>query len=156
MFLLPWAVAASFLMVKVAWPARLLFFIGAMVVQGVLLFTVIPAGATSEMMGIARRLRREFPPDQIRTCAATLLQKQHDGILAVRQEKRDQGTVLVDDSELPIPLRGKFERVFIEEQRVYFSLNRRTGILCDSRKHVREFSECSMADGVHAYRYERQ
>jgi hypothetical protein len=167
MFLLPWVVAASFLMVKVTWPGRLLLFMGAMVAQGVLLFTVIPAGATSEMIGIAHRLRREFPPDQIRTCAATLRQKQHDGTLAVRQGKRDQSflmserAVLVDDAELPVPLRGRFERVFIQpdqdapEQRVYFSLDERTGIVCDSRKHVREFFVCSMADGVHAYRYQR-
>ena len=47
MFLLPWAVAALFLTVRVAWPIRLLLFLGALVVQGVLLFTVVPAGAVA-------------------------------------------------------------------------------------------------------------
>src|SRR5262249_31795971 len=155
-----------FLVIKAAWPVRVLLFIGALVAQGVL-FTVIPAGATSEMMGIAHRLRGEFPPDQIRTCAATLRQKEHDGTLTVRHGDKGQSfvmsekAVLVDDSELPTSLRGRFERVFIEpdqdaaEQRVYFSFDERTGIICDSRKNVREFFVCSMADGVHAYRYQR-
>ena len=69
--------------------------------------------------------------------------------------------VLVDDLELPVQLRGRFARVVIEpdqdsgEQRVYFSLDERTGIVCDNRTQVREFFVCSMADGVHAYRYQR-
>jgi hypothetical protein len=167
MFLLPWAVAALFLTVRVAWPVRVSLFIGAVAAQGVLMFTVVPAGATSEMMGIAHRLRREFPPDQMRACAASLRQKEHDGTLVVRQAEKDHSflvsakAVLVDDSELPIQLRGRFKLVFIQpdrdtrEQRVYFSFDERTGIVCDSRKDVREFFVCSIADGVHAYRYQR-
>ena len=167
MFLLFWGVAALFLTIRVAWPIRVSFFIGAFVVQAVLMFTIVPAGATSEMMGIAHRLRRDFPPDQMRACAASIRQKEHDGILAVGQGDRDssflmsESAVIVDDSELPLQFRGRFERVFIQpdrdtgEQRVYFSLDVRSGIICDSRKHVREFFVCSMADGVHAYRYQR-
>jgi hypothetical protein len=167
MFLLPWAVAALFLTVRVAWAIRVSLFIGALVAQGVLLFTVVPAGATSEMMGIAHRFRREFPPDQMRGCAASLRQKQQDGTLAFRQAGKDhvflmsETAVLVDDSELPMQLRGRFEHVFIQpdrdtgEQRVYFSLDEGTGIVCDSRTDVREFFVRSMADGVHAYRYQR-
>jgi hypothetical protein len=167
MLLLPWVVAALFFMARVAWPIRVSLFIGALVAQGVLMFTVVPAGATSEMMGIAHRLRREFPPDQMRTCATSVRQKKHNGTLVVRQTEKDNSflmspmAVLVDDSELPIELRGRFQRVFIEpdhdtgEQRVYFALDERTGIVCDSRKGVREFFVCSMADGVHAYRYQR-
>src|SRR5262245_47985933 len=83
MFLLPWAVAALFFAVRGSWPIRVLLFLGALVVQ-VVLFTVIPAGATSEMMGIAHRFRREFPPDQMRDCATSLRQKQDEGTLAVR------------------------------------------------------------------------
>src|SRR5438105_892754 len=105
MFLLPWAVAALFLTTRVAWPIRVSFFVGALVAQGVLMFTAVPAGATSEMIGIAHRLRREFPPDQMRACAASLRQKEHDGIIAVRHgDKGDsflmsESAVMVDDSE---------------------------------------------------------
>jgi hypothetical protein len=167
MFLLPWVVAALFLSVRVAWPIRAALFVSALVAQGILMFTVIPAGATSEMMGIAHRFRREFPPDQMRACAASLVQKEHDRTLAVRQGDPGHSflmsdkAVLVDDSELPVLLRGRFERVFIQpdrdtgEQRVYFALDERRGIVCDSRKQVREFFVRSMADGVHAYRYQR-
>jgi hypothetical protein len=167
MFLLPWAVAALFFTIRVAWPIRVSLFIGAVVVQVVLLFTVVPAGATSEMMGIAHRFRREFSPDQMRACAASLLQKQREETLVVTEAEKghsflmSETAVLVDDSELPIELRGRFKRVFIQpdrdtgEQRVYFSLDERTGIVCDSRKDVREFFIFSMADGVHAYRYQR-
>lgn len=167
MFLLPWVVAAMFLTIKVAWPIRASFFVGALVTQGVLMFTAVPAGATSEMMGIAHRFRRDFPPDQMRACAASLRQKEHYGTLVVRQGDTghsflmSEKAVLVDDSDLPALLRGRFERVFIQpdrdsgEQRVYLALDDRRGIVCDSRKHVREFFVCSMADGVHAYRYQR-
>lgn len=164
---LPWAVAAVFFTVKVMWPIRLFLFLTALAMQGILLFTVVPAGATSEMMGIAYRLRRDFQPDMVRTCAAALRQKERDGTLLVKQGEREPGyfmsekAVLVDDTELPVPLRGRFTGVFIQpdpdsgEQRVYFSLDGRTGIVCDSRKDVRDFFVCSMAEGVHAYRYQR-
>jgi hypothetical protein len=166
MFLLPWVVAALFLVfVKVAWPVRIFLFIGALVVQGFLLLEVCPAGATAGMMGTAHRLRREFPPDEMRDCAAQLRQKHRDGTLAVRQ--RDGGhsllmserAVIVQDSELPVALRGRFKSVYIEpdtgEERVFFSFSERSGIVCDSRKSVRGFFECSMADGVHVYAYSR-
>ena len=167
MFLLPWAVAALFFTVRVVWPIRVSLFITALVSQAILMFTVVPAGATSQMMGIAFRFRREFPPDQMRACAASLRQKEHDGTLVVRRGDTghsflmSEKAVLVDDSELPVLLRGRFERVFIQpdrdtgEQRVYFSFDERRGIVCDSRKHVREFFVCSMGEGVHAYRYQR-
>lgn len=164
--LLPWAVAALFATARATWRVRLLLFIGALVVQGVLLFTIVPPGAISEMMGTAHRLRRAFPPDQMRACAATLRQKQKERALLVAQGDKVRDSlmsdkaVLVDDSELPALLRGRFDHVFIQpdehtgEQQVYFCLNNRTGVLCDGRKHVREFFVCSMADGVHAYRYQ--
>ena len=100
-------------------------------------------------------------------CAAVLRERHRNGTLAIRQGDKGRGflvsesAVMVDDSELPVLLRGQFERVFIQpdrktgEQRVYFALDERTGIMCDNRKHVREFFVCSMADGVHAYRYQR-
>jgi hypothetical protein len=167
-FILPWVVAAAFaLIARTTWTVRLLLFICALVAQPVLFFILTPPGATSEMMGIAHRLSREFPPDQMRDCAGRLRQKHHDGTLTVR--RRDSGhsflmsesAVMVDDSELPVSLRGRFDRVFIQQDRVtgdeqvFFSLGEETGIVCDSRKHVREFFVCSMAEGVHAYRYQR-
>ena len=167
MLLLPWVVAALFLTVRITAPIRVSFYIGALVTQGVLLFSAVPAGATAEMMGIAHRFRREFPPDQMRACAASLRQKEHNGTLVVSHGDTghsflmSEKAVLVGDSELPVLLRGRFERVFIQpdrdtgEQRVYFALDERRGIVCDSRTHVREFFVCSMADGVHAYRYQR-
>ena len=168
MFILPWVVSGLFLTItKAAWPIRISLFICALLVQAVLLFTVVPAGATSEMMGIANRMRREFPPDQMRDCAARLRQKHRDGTLTVRQGDRghsflmSESAVMVDDSELPVSLRKRFDRVFIQQDRVtgeeqiFFSLGKQTGIVCDSRKHVREFFVCSIGEGVHAYRYQR-
>jgi hypothetical protein len=166
MFVLPWLVAALFTLAKVAAPIRVLLFVGALVTQGVLMFTFVPPGVTSEMMGIARHMRREFQPEQMRACAVNLRQKAHDGTLVIRQGAKgesvsmSQSAVIIDDSELPVNLRGRFELVFIQPDRdgseqVCFSLDEGTGILCDSRKHVREFFVCSMAEGVHAYRYLR-
>jgi hypothetical protein len=51
-----------------------------------------------------------------------------------------------------IPAVGAF--LSLGEQ-VFFSLDERTGIVCDNCKHVREYFVCSMAEGVHAYRYQR-
>ena len=168
MLLLPWLVSALFLTISnAAWPIRISLFIFSLMVQAVLLFKVLPPGATSEMMGIAHRLRREFPPDLLRGCAAGLRQKHRDATLTTRQRDishdfwMSENAVMVNDSELPVSLRGRFASVFIKqdratgEEQVYFSLGERTGIVCDSRKHVREFFVCSMAEGVHAYRYQR-
>ena len=168
MFILPWVISALFVTIaKTAWPIRISLFIFTFVVQAILLVMVVPAGATSEMMGIAHRLRREFPPDRIRDCADHLRQKHRDGTLAVKVGDKGHNflmstsAVIVDDSELPASLRGRFDCVFIQQGRVtddeqvVFALPERTGIICDSRKHVSEFFVYSIADGVHAYRYQR-
>ena len=167
-FILPWVVAAAFaLLARTTWARRILLFICTLVVQPVLLFTLTPPGATSEMMGIAHRLRHEFSSDQLRDCAAHFRQKFHDGTLKVGPRDKDdhfiaaQDAVVISDTELPESLRGRFQRVFIQkspvtgEVQVVFALGSTTGIICDSRTHVREFFVCSMADGVHAYRYQR-
>ena len=167
LFLLPWAVAALFLTIRAARPIRIALFVSALVAQGILVFKFDPPGATVETMGFAHRLRREFPFDQMRTCAASLVRKQQDRTLVVRRGKIRHSwmtagnAVLVDDSELPVSLRGRFDSVVIQqdqdtgEARVYFALDGRRGIVCDSRKQVRDFYVCSMADGVHAYRFQR-
>ena len=94
-------------------------------------------------------------------------QKFHDGTLKVGPLDKDnyfivaQDAEVVSDTELPDSLRGRFQRVFIQkspvtgEVQVVFSIGSTTGIVCDSRTHVREFFVCSMADGVQAYRYQR-
>lgn len=165
--LLPWVIAALFFTVKIARPARVLLSMAALIVQGVLVFMVAPSGAASETMGLAHRFRREFPPDQMRACAASLRQKAHDGTLVARKVGKSCGfpmsdeDVLVDESELPIPLRGRFLQVFIQtdadsgEPRVYFAIDEHTGIVCDTPKNRRSFSVCPMANGVCAYRYLR-
>lgn len=168
MFLLPWAAAFLFsVILKAKLPIRVLFSRTAMVLQGILLFTIVPPGATCEMMGIAYRLRHEFPVDELRDCAAHIRQKFHDGTLKVSPRDKDdhfivaQDAVVISDTELPDSLRGRFQRVFIQkspvtgEVQVVFALGSTMGIICDSRTHVREFFVCSMADGVQAYRYQR-
>ncbi len=168
MFILPWIVAALFLArPKTKAAIRVLLFIGALVVQGVLLFAIVPAGSTSEMMGIAHRLRREFSVDELRDCANHLRHKFRDGTLGVSTREKDddftvgQSAVVVLDDELPDSLRGRFLRVFIQkppatgDEQVVFALDKIRGIICDSRKHVHEFFVYSMADGVQAYRYQR-
>jgi hypothetical protein len=128
-------------------------------------FGVVPPGATCEMMGLTRRLRHEFSPDQICDCADQLRRKFNAGTLARSDKHTDDYSVsefafVVRDSELPASLQGRFERVFIQkdpstsEEEVLFALGRQWGIMCDNRKNVHEDYFYSMADGVEAYRYE--
>jgi hypothetical protein len=166
--LLPWLVSAVLaLLAKVKPPIRVLFFFGTLIAQPVLMFVFVPPGATAVTMGVAHRLRGEFPPDELRGCADHLRQKFRHGTLVVSAQGTndhfivDSSAVVVSDGELPSSLRGRFDRVFIQPdsvtgvERVYFSLSQGTGIVCDGRKYVRTFFVCSMADGVHAYRYQR-
>jgi hypothetical protein len=168
MFLLPWVISTLFLIIPRASRAiRISLFISTLLIQFILLFTVVPPGATCEIMGMAHRLRKEFSTDELRNCAGQLRQKFHDGTLVVNARNKDDhffvkcSVVVVSDSELPNSLQGRFQRVFIQtppfdgEQQVVFSLTSETGIICDDRKDVREYFVYSMADGVEAYRYER-
>src|SRR5258705_11665225 len=73
MFILPWLVSGLFVVLpNIAWSTRRVLVLCALLVQGVLLFRVVPAGATSETMGFAHRLRREFPPGRLRDWAPYL------------------------------------------------------------------------------------
>ena len=168
MFVLPWAVSAGLAVrARTTRPFRILLFISTLVAQPILLLALVPPAATSEMRGIAHRLRREFPPDQLRDCADQLRHQFHAGTLAVGVRGKDDhfivaaDAVVVADADLPVSLRGRFQRVFIQkasaisDEQVVFALEEQRGIICDSRKDVHEFFICSMADGVHAYRYER-
>ncbi len=168
-FILSWAIPVLFIfIVKATWTTRILAFICAFTIQFALI-ALTPAGATAEMMGIAHRLGKEFSADQLRECASDLRQKHLNGTL--KEQKRgkvlrvmnpDNEWALVDDSELPTSLRGRFYRVYIQKDQannglsVVFEIKMFTGIVCDSRKFVSGFFEHSIADGVHAFRYERQ
>jgi hypothetical protein len=168
MFLLPWVIAALFAIIPKAklW-IRVLSFVAALVLQGIILFTIVPPGATTEMMGIAHRLRHEFSVDELRDCATHIRQKFRDGTLKVSPPDKDdysieaQDAMVVSDTELSVSLRGRFQRVFVQkspvtsEEQVVFALGSNTGIICDSRTHVHGLFVCSMADGVQAYRYQR-
>lgn len=166
MFIVPWLVSILFsILCRDRLAVRLLIGFGALVIQGFLLFGVVPPGATCEMMGLAQRLRHEFSPEQIRDCADQLRTKFNAGTLASSDKHTDDYSVtsfafVVRDSELPASLQGRFERIFIQknqntgEEEVLFALGRRWGIMCDSRKNVHDFYFYSMADGVEAYRYQ--
>jgi hypothetical protein len=122
MFILPWVMALlCSCILKARFWIRVLFYLPALVIQFVLLFTVVPPGATSETMGMAHRLRREFPPDELRTCADDLRRKFHGGTLAIKAKSQDDkymvepSAVAVADSELPNSLQGHFQRVSIQK-----------------------------------------
>jgi hypothetical protein len=119
MFILPWLVSVLFVVLpKTTWSIRRALVLCALLVQGFLLFTVVPAGATSETMGFAHRLRQEFLPSELRDCAAHLRQKRRDGTLTLADKAKTRSflmwetAVIVADSELPVSLRGRFQRVF--------------------------------------------
>ena len=169
MFVLPWIAAFCFVaLLKAKMSLRILLFIPAVVFQGLFLFTFCPPAATGQTMGLAHRLGREFPAGQMRDCAGQLRLKFVNGTLKASKSVNDnyfvgasENALVVDDSELPVSLRGRFHGVYIEQAsntgtpQVVFALTPKTGILCDSRGRVRDFWFCSIADGVHAYRYER-
>jgi hypothetical protein len=169
MFVVPWLVSILFAILgKVRWTVRLMVFVGALFIQGLLVFYVVPPGATCEMMGLTSRVRHEFSSDQLRNCADRLRMTFHDGTLKLR--KRDDhddlyflsngSAVAVEDTELPTSLRGRFQRVFIQTdpstgaKEVIFALDYETGIICEN--HVQAPSDAfqMIADGVVIYHYE--
>jgi hypothetical protein len=168
MFIVLGMASIAFAFIQKAKPiVRVLIFVCVFIAQGIFIFNFIPPGATSEMMGIAQRLRHEFSTDQLRDCAKQLQQRLHAGTLKVQTRAKDDdftvepSALVVDDTELPTILRGRFQRIFIQTnsllgiEQVVFALGDERGIFCDNRKNVHEFFVCSMADGVHAYRYQR-
>lgn len=155
---LPWLISALFAAVaKVTWPIRVAIFVGTLAVQGGLIWA-LPPGATAQTMGFAHTVGRTLSSDDLRQCAARLRQQQQAGTLA--QTSTSDGPV-VDQADLPPSLRGRFVRVYLQSsthpggQQVVFELSRQTGIICDDRKSVSDFFTHSMAEGVHAYRYQR-
>ena len=168
MFILPWFVAfwcvTRFRLSGTIW---LLAVGAAMALQWVILLGFSPPAPTSEMMGIAFQMRRSVPVDEIRDCAIRLRRANREGTLRFRKDVPDtkyspwKDVQAVDESELPESLRGRFASVLVRTvpgtklEQVIFTVDSRNGIFCDDRKYVRERSVCSIADGVHAYRFMR-
>lgn len=169
LLILPWVVAILFYRTLLApkW-VRASCFIAALCVQVTLIATLVPPGATCELMGRAWRLRQEFVPDQLHEYAARLREKHRSGALHVRKFGGphhfliSSNAVWIEKSELPPSLSGRFSGVLLDpsgtpgRELVFFCFNERSGILCDDRRQVREPFVCSMADGLHAYRLQRQ
>lgn len=164
MFLLPWFVAYL-----IAWKlgssslARSILFFSALVFQGYVIFAMVPPAATAEMMGIAHRLKSQFSSSELRYTAQQLIQKQKSGVLLTADGGQfkhflfSEKSVFVADSEMPAAFKEKFRCIYIttNSTEVRFALNSYEGILCDKRSNVLGFFECSITNGVHAYRYQR-
>ena len=115
-------------------------------------------------MGIAHRVQREFSPDQLRDCAEQLRTKFHAGTLKLGNsaDGRDYFPVLLDtnvvieDTELPVSMRGRFQRTFIlmdpstTNELVIFAVDHETGIICGNDVPVPDYA-CRMAEGVEVY-----
>lgn len=168
-FLIPLVLA---LVIKAKWYVRILLFSGLFMIQLVPMF-FMPAGATAEMMGYAFHLGHEFQVDQIRECADQLRQKKQSGTLKVIPQGTfddvlwTENAKIVDETELPVALRGRFVRVYIRpsftsqdyrssDDVVVFDLGKDRGIFCNDRKHISDFYVHSITDGVHAYHFQRQ
>jgi hypothetical protein len=169
MFILPWIVSAVLgLACSNSCGGRTLAFAGSFVLQFVLLFTVVPPGAESEMIGIAHRLKREFSAGELRACADQLRAKYRagdlvgkKGIVSIAEVSVENDPLIVDDLELPASLRGQFRAVVVQKVKttgdieVWFSLGNGRGIVCNGNKYESGFFTYSIADGVHAYRHMR-
>ena len=115
-------------------------------------------------MGIAHRVQREFSPDQLRDCAEQLRTKFHAGTLKLGNsaDGRDYFPVLLDtnvvieDTELPVSMRGRFQRTFIlmdpstTNELVIFAVDHETGIICGNDVPVPDYAY-RMAEGVEVY-----
>lgn len=147
---------------------RYFAWLGAVVAQ-IALLMVVPGGAQAEVMGVAHRLKREFPITQVRECANQLLEKYRARTLVSAEKDKPQADLwrdfyfAVDESELPAPLRGRFrwvqiqkeEGAFYKELRVFFSIAPGRAIICDSRSFVSDGRLHSIEKGVHAYHTQR-
>lgn len=157
-FVLPWLTSGLSALLTKTWPVAILVFLCGLSVQAVLMFKILPPRAEVEMMGAAYRYRHEYPVDQIRLCADKLREEKRDGSL--KGIANGGHSIIIDETELPVTLRGKFAIVMIRGdsfEEVFFAEeeDERSGIICDQRKHVWGISEYSIAEGVHAYRYLR-
>jgi hypothetical protein len=141
---------------------------GAIVAQFALLPLAL-GGARAEVMGVAHRLKREFPIVQVRDCANQLIEKYRAKTLASGDKLRpvtdlwSDSIFLVDNSELPAGLQGRFCSVqirrvefgFTEDLQVFFFIDWGRSIVCDSRPFVSDARLHSIEKGVHAYHAQR-
>jgi hypothetical protein len=141
---------------------------GAVIAQLVLL-SAFPGGARAEVMGVAHRLKREFPIAQVRDCASHLLEKYRARTLASanKEEPRNDlwsdSVFLVDSSELPAELRGRFRRVeiwrvesaFSRDLQVFFLIDWERSIVCASRPSLNDAYLHSIEKGIYAYHKQR-
>jgi hypothetical protein len=174
LFALPLIVATILsIIIKREGHVRAAIFIVALVLQYVLT-ALVPPAVTAEMIGITHRLKHKYEPGLLRECAAQIRQRKQMGNLVVgeRGEFWDyfltpETAKFVDESELPVMLRAKFKRVYIQpsytgrkytsdDDMVVFAFDTHTGILCSNQKRTDGYFTRSMADGVYAYRVERQ
>ena len=168
----PWMVAAlCTALAGVRWRFCHLIFFAALMLQYFLIFKIVPAGYASEMMGVAHTIRSEYSIAQIRICAEQLCQKLHDGTLKLTADETGKigsiyaNGVIVDDTELPAVLRGRFTRVLIWHvpdgygTQVRFALNGGTEIICGQSEvgnldqEVGPLDEYPLAEGIYAYRF---
>jgi hypothetical protein len=165
MFVVPLLVSSVFVICcKTGWIGRTILFIVVLFIQeSIFLCPVVPGRATAELMGIAHRLQREFPPDQLRDCADRLRTQFHAGTLKRGKEgdggnyfPADDSAVEVADTELPASLRGRFQRVFIltdpaiSNELVIFAFDHETGIVSGNLVPMPNWAY-PIADGVDVY-----
>jgi hypothetical protein len=162
-FLFPLLVPIVFVILyKAGWIRRVILFILVLFVQESVFFFVPPRG-TAELMGIAHRSQHEFSPDQLRNCADHLRAKFHSGTLKLGNSADGldyfpvyRSAPVIEDTELPPSLRGRFQRIFIlkdpsiTNELVVFAFDHETGIICGNSGPVPDFAY-RMADGVEAY-----
>ena len=142
--------------------------LSAVVAQFVLL-AVVPGGAQAEVMGVAYRLKREFPITQVRECANQLLEKYQAKTLVsadkdkLQTELWSEVAFAVDSSQLPVSLRERFrwvqirkvQRGFADDIQVFFYIDSGRSIICDSRPFVSDNYLHSIDKGIHAYHKQR-
>jgi hypothetical protein len=162
-FLVPLLVPIVFVILyKASWIRRVILFIVVLFVQESVIFFVPPRG-TAELMGMAHRSQREFSPDQLRDCADQLRTKFHAGTLKLGNSADGldyfpvyESAPVVEDTELPPSLRGRFQRTFIltnpptSNELVVFAFDHETGIIC-GKLLPKADSAYPIADGVEVY-----
>jgi hypothetical protein len=163
-FFVPLLVPIVFVILyKASWIRRVILFIIVLLIQESVFFFV-PARATAELMGIAHRVQREFSPNQLRDCADQLRTKFHAGTLKRGNSADgldyfpvlDTNSVVIENTELPASLHGRFQHTFIltnpvtTNELVIFALDHETGLICGHDVPVPDYAY-RIADGVEVY-----
>jgi|GEM_PF-6813839 len=168
MFVVPFMVAAIFFFLhKTKWYFRIPVFMTVIILQFGLIF-LGPAAATSETMGLAHRMKRDYSIAQIQECANQIRQKRRDGTLKLKDQIPGPTSYLlnnravVDESELLPSLQGRFEVVLVsgktnpDKDEVIFLVHGMEGLLCDPKPIQNSYTVYFVAPGIYAFRWERQ